>query len=90
MDNTVKRYTVVIYSENQIGVLAQVSNIFTRRSLSIWNLTASASAIEGIHTITIVTDGCEKRILEAVQQLEKRIEVVKVFYYCDQDILGMK
>ena len=52
-----KRYTVVIYSENQIGLLTQVANIFTRRSLNIWSMSAGASAIDGIHTITIVAEG---------------------------------
>ena len=52
----VKNYTVLIYTENQIGLLAQISNVFTRRNLSIWSLSAGASSMEGIHTITITTD----------------------------------
>ena len=87
MDNTVKRYTVVIYSENQIGMLTQVANVFTRRSLSIWSLSAGASSIEGIHTITIVTDATEKKVLESVQQLEKRVDVVRVFYYAEDQVV---
>ncbi|MCF0164425.1 MAG: hypothetical protein HUJ92_04010 [Bacteroidales bacterium] len=77
----VKTYTVNIFTENQIGLLAQISNIFTRRSLSIWNLYACATSIEGIHTITIVTDATEKRIEEVVFQLEKKVDVVKVYTY---------
>lgn len=83
-----KTYTVIIYSENQIGLLAQISNVFTRRSLSIWSLSASASSIKGIHTITIVTDSCcEKKIQEVVLQLEKRVDVVKAFYYTNDQII---
>ena len=87
MSNETKRYTVIIYSENQIGLLAQVSNVFTRRSLSIWSLSAGASAIDGIHTITIVTDGTEKRVFEAVRQLEKRVDVLKVYHYSEEEIV---
>ena len=79
-----KRYTVVIYSENQIGLLTQVANIFTRRSLDIWSMSAGASAMDGIHTITIVAEGVEKKVHEAVQQLEKRVDVVRVFLYEDE------
>ena len=87
MSNETKRYTVIIYSENQIGLLAQVSNVFTRRSLSIWSLSAGASASDGIHTITIVTDGTEKRVFEAVRQLEKRVDVLKVYHYSEEEIV---
>ena len=55
MDNTVRRYTVVLHSENQIGVLNQVANIFTRHSLNMSSMSAYASALEGIQTISIVT-----------------------------------
>ena len=79
--DTVKTYTVIIYTENQIGLLAQVSNIFTRRSLSIWSLHADPSPIQGVHTIKIETDATEVRIREVAQQLEKRVEVIRVFYY---------
>ena len=87
MNELTKRYTVIIYSENQIGLLSQISNIFTRRSLSIWSLSAGATAIEGIHSITIVTDGTRKRVQEAVMQLEKRVDVLKAYLYTDEEIV---
>ena len=87
MDNTVKNYTVSIFTENQIGLLAQISNVFTRRNLSIWSLSAGASSIEGIHNITIITEATERRIREAALQIEKRVDVVKVFYYTDDQIV---
>ena len=85
MEETIKRYTVVIYTENQIGILTQVANIFTRHSLNIWTLDASASAVEGIHTITIVTDTNLETIMQVVRQLEKKVDVMRVFCYSDKD-----
>ena len=76
-----KRYSVIIYSENTIGMLSQISNIFTRRHLSIWSILAVVTEIEGIHSITVVVDGAEKRVFEAVRQCEKRVDVVKAFYF---------
>lgn len=81
MDTEINSYVVIVYTENQIGILAQISNIFTRRSLNIWHLTAESSPIEGVHTIRIETDTTLTKIKEIVQQLEKRVEVIKVFYY---------
>ena len=87
MENEVRTYTVTIYTENQIGLLAQISNIFTRRSLSIWSLSAGASSMEGVHNITIVTDATEKKIKEVVQQIEKRVDVLKAFFYTAEKIV---
>ena len=44
MENEIKEYTVTIYTENQIGLLAQITNVFTRHGLSIWSLSAGATA----------------------------------------------
>ena len=87
MENEVKEYTVTIYTENQIGLLAQIANVFTRHGLSIWSLSAGATSMEGVHNITIVTAGLEKRVKESVQQIEKRVDVIKVFYYTSDKIV---
>jgi len=80
MDSVQNRYSVIIYTEDQIGLLVQISNVFTRRSLSIWSMYAVPSTIEGIHTITIIADGPYEKIVQAKMQLEKRMEVIRVFF----------
>ena len=87
MENEIKEYTVIIYTENEIGLLSQISNVFTRRSLSIWSMSAGATAHEGIHNITIVTQGTEKKVREAAEQIEKRVDVIKAFFYTDDKIV---
>ncbi len=87
MENGVKEYTVTIYTENQIGLLAQITNVFTRHGLSIWSLSAGATSMERVHNITIVTAGLEKKVRESVQQIEKRVDVIKVFYYTADKIV---
>ncbi|MDO5572055.1 MAG: acetolactate synthase small subunit [Bacteroidales bacterium] len=80
-------YTVTVYSENQVGLLNQVSIIFTRRNLNIWSLSVSSSAIEGIHKFTIACRTSKAMIEKVVKQIEKRIDVIKAFYYTDDDII---
>lgn len=80
-------YTITVYSENQIGLLNQISNIFTRRSLNIWSLSVSASSIEGVHKFTIVTQTTKKKVTEVIQQIEKKIDVVKAFFYTNDEII---
>ncbi len=80
-------YTVTVYSENQVGLLNQVSIIFTRRNLNIWSLSVSASAIEGVHKFTITTHTTRSQIEKVVKQIEKRIDVLKAFYYTNDQII---
>jgi acetolactate synthase-1/3 small subunit len=87
MDNEIREYTVTIYTENQIGLLSQITNVFTRHGLSIWSLSAGATSMEGVHNITIVTAGLEKKVKESVQQIEKRVDVIKAFYYTADKIV---
>ncbi|MGM9774460.1 MAG: acetolactate synthase small subunit [Candidatus Egerieousia sp.] len=85
--NSETLYTVTVYSENQVGLLNQISNTFTRRSLNIWSLSVSASAMEGVHKFTITTRTTHDMIEKVVKQIEKRIDVVKAFYYTDDEII---
>lgn len=82
-----KYYTISVYSENHVGLLNQISIIFTRRNLNIETLTVSASSVEGIHKFTISTWSDEATILKLVKQIEKRIDVVKAYYYTDDEII---
>lgn len=87
MENDNILYTVSVYTENQVGLLSAISIIFTRRNLNIWSLTVSASAIEGVHKFTIATRTSRKKIEAAVKQLEKRVDVIKAFFYENDEII---
>ena len=65
-------YTVTVYTENQVGLLNQISIIFGRRRLNIESLSVSASAIEGIHKFIITTNSDRDTIQKVVQQIERR------------------
>ena len=80
-------YTVTVYSENQVGLLNQISIIFTRRQLNIESLSVSASAVEGIHKITITTYSDRETMEKLVKQIEKRIDVLRAFFYTDDEIV---
>ena len=80
-------YTVTVYTENQVGILNQISIIFTRRNLNIWSLSVSSSAIEGVHKFTIACRTDRKTIEAVVRQIEKRIDVLKAYYYTDDEII---
>ena len=80
-------YTVTVYSENQVGLLNQISIIFTRRQLNIESLSVSGSAIEGVHKFTITTYSDRETMEKLVKQIEKRIDVLRAFFYTDDEII---
>lgn len=87
MAESIKTYTVVIYTENSIGLLSQIANVFTRRNLNILSLSAGESAEEGSYNITVVTDGTERNVRGAALLVEKRVDVIRVDYYTDSEIV---
>lgn len=87
MENEITLYTVTVYSENQVGLLSAISSIFTRRSINIWSLSVSASSIENVHKFTIATHTTKEKIEAVVKQIEKRVDVIKAFYYVNDEIV---
>ena len=82
-----KLYTVIIFSENTVGLLNQITIIFTRRQLNIETLSVSPSAIPGIHKFTITTFADENMIDKVVKQIDKRVDILKAYYNTDEDLV---
>ncbi len=82
-----KDYTLIIFSENHIGLLNRITIIFTRRHINIESLTVSASEIKGVHRFTIVVHTTEEMIKKVANQIEKQVEVMKTLYFTDDEII---
>lgn len=80
-------FTVAVFSENQVGLLNQISIIFTRRCLNIESLSVSPSSIEGIHKFIITCYSNRPMMERVVNQIEKRIDVLKAYLYTDEEIV---
>ena len=81
-----KLYTLLVYSENIAGILNQITAVFTRRQVNIESLNVSASSIKDIHKYTITAWSDEEQIIKIVKQIDKKIDVVKVNYYTDDQL----
>lgn len=82
-----KLYTVIVFSENSVGLLNQITIIFTRRQLNIETLSVSPSAIKGVHKFTITTFATEDMIDKVVKQIDKRVDILKAYYNTDEDLV---
>ena len=82
-----KEFTLSVFTENKIGLLTRVTNIFTRRKLNIESLTASECEIKDVYRFIIVVKTTEEKARKLVQQLEKQVEVLKALYYHEKDLI---
>ncbi len=79
-------YTISILTENKAGLLATVTNVFTRRKLNIEMINVSASEIQGVSRFTIVLTTTREQVEKIVKQIRKHIDVLGAFVYTDNEI----
>jgi acetolactate synthase-1/3 small subunit len=85
--NAKQEFTITVYTENQIGLLNRIAIIFSRRKINIESLNTSPSEIEHIHRFNIVINETEDVVKKLARQIEKQVEVLKVYYNTNEDII---
>ena len=83
----VQEYNITVYTENQIGLLTRIAIIFSRRKINIESLNTSPSEIESIHRFNIVIKESEAVVRKLCRQIEKQVEVLKVYYNTNEDVI---
>ena len=86
----IKQYTLSVFTENKAGLLMRVVMVFTRRHINVESLTTSQSSMDGVFRFTIVVNVTEEQVKKLVQQLDKQVDVLKAFYYEDEDIINQE
>lgn len=82
-----QEYIITVFSENKVGLLSQITTVFTCRNVNIESLTTSESALAGIHKFTIVVRTGPERVDKLVRQIEKKIDVLKTFVYTSDEVV---
>ncbi len=82
-----KEFNITIYTENQVGLLNRIAIIFTRRKINIDSLNTSPSEVDSIHRFNIVITESEEVVRKLTRQIEKQVEVLKVYYNTNEDII---
>ena len=85
--NPQQEFTITVYTENQIGLLNRIAIIFSRRKINIESLNVSPSEIEHIHRFNILITETEEVVRKLARQIEKQVEVLKVYYNTNEDII---
>src|SRR6476620_10978383 len=82
-----QEFTITVYTENQIGLLNRIAIIFSRRKVSIDSINSSPSEIEGIYRFTLVISETEDMVRKIARQIEKQVEVLKVYFNKGDEIV---
>ena len=82
-----REFTINVYAENQIGILNRIAIIFTRRKINIESLNSSPTEVESVHRFTIVITETEEVVKKLCRHIEKLVEVLKVYYNNEDEIV---
>lgn len=82
-----QEYTFTVYTENQVGLLNRIAIMFSRRKINLESLNTSPSEIDNIHRFTIVVVETEEVVKNLVRQMEKLVDVFKVNYNTNDEIV---
>jgi acetolactate synthase I/III small subunit len=77
------KHTISVLVENEFGVLARVSSLFSGRGFNIDCLSVAPTNDETISRITLETRGDEQILEQINKQLNKLIDVIKVIDFTD-------
>ncbi len=81
------KHTLVALVENKPGVLNRMASLFRRRGFNIESIAVGHSEIPNLSRTTIVVDGTTTSVEQVRKQLDKVIDVVKVFEISSDEMI---
>ena len=78
-----KNRWIALYVENQVGVLAKVSGLFSGKSYNLQSLTVGTTEDETISRMTICVTSDDITFEQIKKQLNRMVEVIKVIDLAD-------
>ena len=89
------KHTISVLVENKFGVLSRVASLFSARGFNIDSLAVGETEDPTISRMTIVVKGDEKTLEQIKKQLNKLIDVIKVYDflgkgYIDRELVLVK
>jgi acetolactate synthase I/III small subunit len=80
--------TIIVWVQNNPGVLFKLSGLIRRRRFNIESLTVSHTEALGISRFTILVNGDKKTVEKMSKQLYRIVEVVKIRESFDKEIVA--
>lgn len=81
-----KKRWLSLFVENEIGVLARISGLFSAKSYNLDSLTVGTTEDESISRMTISLTSDDKTFEQVKKQLNRCVEVIKVIDLTDKNV----
>lgn len=81
-----KKRWICLFVENEIGVLARISGLFSGKSYNLDSLTVGVTEDDTISRMTIGLTSDDKTFEQIKKQLNRSVEVIRVVDYTDKPI----
>lgn len=81
-----KKRWLSLFVENEIGVLARISGLFSAKSYNLDSLTVGTTEDESISRMTIGLTSDDKTFEQVKKQLNRCVEVIKVIDLTDKNV----
>jgi acetolactate synthase I/III small subunit len=82
------KHTISILVENRFGALSRISGLFSARGYNIENLSVAPTTDPTVSRMTIVTNGDDKVVEQILKQLNKQIDVIKVWNLTEHESIS--
>ena len=82
------KHTLVALVEDKPGVLNRMASLFRRRGFNIESIAVGHSELPNLSRMTIVVDGATTMVEQVRKQLDRVIDVVKVFDIAEDDMVA--
>ena len=79
------RHTISVLVTNEFGVLSRISGLFSGRGFNIESLSVAETLDPKVSRMTIVTSGDDKILEQINKQLNKLINVIKVYDFTGEE-----
>ncbi|MBI5635496.1 acetolactate synthase small subunit, partial [Candidatus Micrarchaeota archaeon] len=72
------RSLISLVVKDEVGVMQRICGVFSRRGFNLDSITVGSTGEAGLSRMTIATSGSKKSEEQAIKQLSKLIDVIKV------------
>ena len=86
MQQVMKKRWISLYVENDVGVLAKISGLFSGKSYNLKSLTVGETEDPTVSRMTISLMGDDKTFEQIKKQLNRSVEVIKVLDFTELPI----
>lgn len=83
-----EKYTLTVYTENQLELINKIAIMFLRKKINLVNLNISECEIDKMHRFTIVIRTTSEIVQNLVHQIEKIIDVFRCYCNTDEEIFS--